>query len=58
MFAIVSHMNTTAQHSAAIPIMFKPLHAAITPAMSAMIPAMGTCGAVMIAGNVMTASVT
>ncbi len=56
--AIASHTNTTAQQSAAIPSMFIPFHDARIPAISARIPARGTCGAAMMAGNVMTASVT
>ena len=53
----VSHTKTTPQHSAAIPIMFTPRQAATTPIARARIPARGTCGAVMMAGKVITARV-
>ena len=53
-----SQINTTAQHSIAMPIIFTPFHAAAIPTSNARIPARGICGAVIIAGNVITASVT
>ena len=54
----VSYISTTPQHNAAIPIILIPFQAAIIPVIKARIPASGTLGAVMIAGNVMTARVT
>lgn len=55
---IVSQINTTPQHMAAIPIMLMPRQAAMIPTTSARTPANGICGAAMIAGKVMTARVT
>ena len=56
--AAVSQRKTTPQQSAAIPTMLTPFHAASTPTISARIPATGICGAVVIAGKVITANVT
>ena len=50
--------NTTVQHSSATLKRLAPNHAAKMPAISASVPEIGDCVASIIAGKVITASVT
>ena len=55
---MISEMSTTAQHDTATGKSPAPNHAATTPTMRAITPAIGFPAASTIAGKVMTASVT